>query len=212
MKNSTKIIVLLLVLALIGGGVGYYLYTVAQEDTAPGKAIDTLLAQTDGRYWAEGVRAEAYFDITEYEDEATVIDTLLCAPLTQGEITYRSTEDPTVYYLTVDGTDFCKVTLTESEDTAMFGLHYWDIASTEISESWLVRRPRTVEVTGPIDMCIRINGVPVSTRNALKTDDPTIVTFRVEGIYADYELNVRDGEDNPMTCTSSDGDTYTYTK
>lgn len=214
MSRTSKFILALTLLlaAIVCVGWTISAYEAAQEKTIPYYTMDYLLDETDGSYWAEGIRERAHLTVTEFEDEAAVIDTLLCAPLTSNQISYREIDDPAVYMLSADNRDFCLVTLAPTEETAGFGLHYWQIERTEILESYLQPEPRTVEITGPIDMRIRLNGKPVSTRYAVKTDDPDIVRFRIEGIYADYSLDVFDEDNNRLTCTASNDDTYIYTK
>jgi len=212
MKVKIKwiIISLLLIAACTAGSI--YIYQSAQEKAAPERAMEFLLAETDGAYWAEGIRSRAHIPVTHFEEEAAVIDALLCDPLVDSEITYRGTDEEGVYVLSADGTDFCRVRLVPSAASAGFGLHYWQPDSTEILDSWLQCQPRTVEVTGPTDMRVWLNGSYLSTEYAVKTENRDTLTYRVEGIYADYALDVRDGEHNLLTRAGGDGDIHIYTK
>ena len=212
MNRLLKIwIALAILLAAAGVGVGFFTYRSAVDATAPARPLEALLMETDGRHWADAIRSQTRLNVTEFENEADVIEALLCQPLVRAQISVTPTDDPMLYILTADGREFCRVTLGNSEKLAAFGLPYKEIRSTEILDSWMALTPRTVTVTGPIDMHIRLNGLPVSTDLAAKTDDPDTVIFTVAGIYTDYTLEIRDGDNNVLPHTSN-GDDHTVTE
>lgn len=201
-------------------------YEISRPENYMNEFISTVNDDTVKTLMTENKKIE----ISEFEEENTVINQLYFSLLKNEEYKYRKmpgqyADTSPVYIIYTDSADLGKVVLTSKGDnSAKYGFNLWQTASFTVLDWVLLPEQKTLSITVPEYADVYVNNIKVGesyiTDNAVAYTGfeyvnqpfdkrPAGKKYEIPGIYLETEVTAKDDKGLPLELNKTENE-YAY--
>jgi len=191
------ILLLILIVFLITIGIGtkyFWDYIEAYENSRIDYIIERLQDNVDYDFWQMNVENAIASRLTEFESGRPVPIAPYLSKVRDVQYILRQNSEESqpeapVYTIRAGARDIGVARFVPTENIG-YDFYLWDVGSLEFLDSFIDSFDRSISITASHNARVSVNGLLVSDRYRVDCDFEYGVTYLIDGIYGDVEVEV----------------------